>query len=164
MQQVDRYQLSNRVTLFDRPKAPNFISLLVGMLAFVLFTPGCAGIPITYYDATTYAQLTSLKAETILLVESFDTKSIRENSDKIEKTTLNFRKAYEYELGKGKPNSDTTKQFKIVMTLFDNDVQDYRDEGPNGLGRRYFREASVVLGQAFDIAIATENLKNKDKQ
>ncbi len=164
MQQVDRYQVSNRKAYSDRSKATNFKSLVVGVLIFVLFTTGCAGFPITYYDVTTYTQLTSLKAETILLVESFDTKSIRENSDKIEKTTLNLRKAYEYEIGKGKPNSDTTKQFKIVMTLFDNDVQDYRGEGPNGLGRRYFREASVVLGQAFDIAIATENMKNKDKQ
>ena len=36
--------------------------------------------------------------------------------------------------------------------------------GPGTLGPKYFQEAARVLGQAFDIAIATENLKNKDKR
>ena len=124
----------------------------------------CSGIPITYYDATTYTQLTSLKAEITTLVESFDTKPYPENESKIDTTTLNFKKAYEYEKGKGEPNSDTTKQFEQIYGLYIDDVKEYKEEGPGTLGPKYFQEAAVVLGQAFDIAIATENSKNRDKR
>ncbi len=139
-------------------------SLFASIILILLTLSGCSGIPISYYDATTYTHLTSLKAETTLLVESFDTKPANDNEDGINQTTLNLRKAYEYEYGKGNPNSDTSKQFKIIMDLFSNDVKDYREDGPGALGVKYFSEASVVLGQAFDIAIATENSKNKDKR
>ncbi len=124
----------------------------------------CIGVPISYYDATTYIQLTSLKAETTTLVESFDSKPYAENQAKVEATTLSLKKAYEYEKGKGEPNSDTTKQFTTITGLFMDDVKEYKEHGPGSLGPKYFQEASVVLGQAFDIAIATENLKNKDKR
>lgn len=139
-------------------------SLFIISILLFLTLQGCSGIPISYYDATTYTQLTALKAETTTLVESFDTKPVSDNEGNIEKTKLDLRKAYEYEAGKGKPNSDTTKQFKKIIGLFEEDVKDYRENGPKELGDKYFREASVVLGQAFDIAIATENQKNKDKR
>jgi len=130
----------------------------------LLFLTACSGIPISYYDATTYQQLTSLKAETTTLVESFDKKPYSENESKIEATTLNLKKAYEYEKGKGEPNSDTAKQFDKILGLYNDDVAEYKEDGPGKLGPKYFSEAAVVLGQAFDIAIATENLKNKDKR
>jgi len=139
-------------------------SFLIGTILLLLTLLGCSGIPISYYDVTTYTQLTALKAETTLLVESFDTKSVNDNQGAIDKITLNLRKAYEYELGKGEPNSDTIKQLKKIQGLFEDDVKDYKENTPLVLGEKYFREASVVLGQAFDIAIATENLKNKDKR
>lgn len=135
------------------------------IVPLLLLTLGaCSGIPISYYDATTYTHLTSLKAETTTLVESFDTKPLTENQTKIESTTLNLKKAYEYEKGKGNPNSDTTKQFSKIVGLFMEDVKDYKENGPAELGPKYFQQAATVLGQAFDIAISTENLKNKDKQ
>jgi len=138
--------------------------LFFSLMLLILTIQGCSGIPISYYDATTYTQLTALKAETTLLVESFDTKPVSDNEEKIEKTTLSLRKAFEYERGKGNPNSDTTKQFIKIIGLFNDDVKDYQENGPKALGDKYFREAAVVLGQAFDIAIATENLKNRDKR
>jgi hypothetical protein len=137
-----------------------YITSTIFLLGFI----ACAGVPISYYDATTYTQLTSLKAEVTTLVESFDTKPYEENQIKIEETTLNLRKAYEYEKGKGNPNSDTTKQFDKVNGLFMDDVKDYKENKPGELGVKYFQEAAVILGQAFDIAISTENLKNKDKR
>lgn len=139
-------------------------TLYVASLFFLVNLIACAGIPISYYDATTYTQLTSLKAETTTLVESFDTKAYTENQKKIEETTLNLKKAYEYEKGKGNPNSDTTMQFDKIYNLFMEDVKDYRESKPGELGKKYFQEAAKVLGQAFDIAISTENLKNKDKR
>ncbi len=130
----------------------------------LLFLTACSGLPISYYDVTTYKQLTSLKAEATTLVESFDRKPYSENESKIEATTLNFKKAYEYEKGKGEPNSDTAKQFDKILGLYNDDVAEYKEDGLRKLGPKYFSEAAVALGQAFDIAIATENLKNKDKQ
>jgi hypothetical protein len=141
----------------------SILTLFWSLLALLVVT-GCSGIPISYYDATTYTQLTSLKAETTLLVESFDHKPVAENQQKIDATTLNLKKAYEYEKGKGKPNSDTSKQFDKINDLFLEIVSEYKEDGPGALGIKYFQEAAVTLGQAFDIAIATENLKNKDKQ
>jgi hypothetical protein len=137
---------------------------LASILAVLLMLCACAGIPVTYHDATTYTHLTDLKVETTLLVESFDSRKVKENEEKIGAVRMSFKKAYEYERGKGDANSDTIKQFAKIMQLFEEDITTYRENGPGGLGKNYFREASVVLGQAFDIAIATENEKNKDKR
>jgi len=123
---------------------------------------GCA-VPITYHDVSTYKNLTDLKAEAVMLVETFDIKPYTANEAAIADITLKFRKAYEYEKGKGKPSSDTMRQFDEIWKLLNEDISDYRENGNATLGPKYFREAAVVLGQAFDIAIATENLKNKDK-
>jgi len=135
---------------------------VVCMLLTGAWLTGCA-IPITYHDAATYKNLTDLKAETVMLVETFDTKPFAANEAAIADITLKFRKAYEYEKGKGKPNSDTMRQFDELWKLLNADITDYRENGNSTLGPKYFREAAVVFGQAFDIAIATENLKNRDK-
>lgn len=141
-----------------------FFRYLIWVFFAVFTVQGCVSIPISYYDATTYTQLTSLKAEITTLVESFDTKKTADNELKIEKTSLDFRKAYEYEKGKGEPNNDTTKQFEKIRSLYEQDVNDYKNTKHGELGPKYFSESAVVLGQAFDIAIATENIKNKDKR
>lgn len=140
-----------------------FLYALHGLLLAVVLA-GCQSVPISYYDATTYTHLTSLKAETTALIETFDKKSFAQNESKIEGTTLNLRKAHEYEKGKGTPNSDTAQQFEKVAKLYDDTINEYKDNGPEKLGPKYFQEAARVLGQAFDIAIATENVKNKDKR
>jgi hypothetical protein len=139
-----------------------FFILAACMLVTSTWLTGCA-IPITYHDAATYKNLTDLKAEVVMLVETFDAKPFAGNEAAIVDITLKFRKAYEYEKGKGKPNSDTMRQFDEIWKLMNGDITDYRENGNATLGPKYFREAAVVLGQAFDIAIATENLKNKDK-
>lgn len=133
------------------------ISLVVGSVA------ACT-VPISYYDATTYKNLTDLKAEAAILVASFDSILVSSNKRAMDQLILNFRKAYEYEKGKGRPNSDTMRQFNKIQQLILEDIADYRESGPGGLGPKYFNEAAIVLGQAFDIVIATENLKNRDKQ
>ena len=56
------------------------------------------GFP-TYYDATTYKNLTDLKTEVIMLYDSFSKEKI--DSIKIDKITLKFAQIYEYEKGKG---------------------------------------------------------------
>ena len=142
---------------------PRYLFILVAsMLITSICLTSCA-IPIIYHDAATYKNLTDLKAEAVILVETFDTKPFSANEAAVADITLKFRKAYEYEKGKGIVNNDTLKQFDEIWKLLNGDIADYRENGNATLGQKYFREAAVVLGQAFDIAIATENLKNKDK-
>ena len=149
--------------LHFRNSFPRFIFALVACVLLTgTFLTSCS-IPITYHDATTYKNLTDLKAEAVMLVETFDTKPFAANEAAIADITLKFRKAYEYEKGKGKPNSDTMEQFDEIGKLLNADITDYRENGNATLGPKYFQEAARVLGQAFDIVIATENLKNKDK-
>lgn len=154
---ISIYPENTVVRRWRRFLAGAVVSLFVGLVA------ACT-VPISYYDATTYKNLTDLKAEAALLVASFDSKPVAGNERAIGELMLNFRKAYEYEKGKGKPNSDTMRQFDKVQQLLLEDVVDYREKGPGGLGPKYFSEAATVLGQAFDIVIATENVKNRDKQ
>jgi len=134
------------------------------MLVVWIALLGACTIPVAYYDATTYRNLTEHKAEMMTLVESFDALAYSRNEARIDQMRLAFRKAYEYELGKGKPNSDTVKQFAVIKKLFEQTVSEYRETRPGELGRKYFQESAVVIGQAFDIAIATENEKNIDKR
>jgi hypothetical protein len=136
--------------------------LVTGMLLTSTFLTSCA-IPLTYHDTTTYKNLTDLKAETMMLFETFDTKPYTSNEAALVDLALKFRKAYEYEKGKGVANSKTMQQFDELQKLLNADVADYRESRRAKLGPNYFQQAAVVLGQAFDIAIATENLKNKDK-
>ncbi len=133
------------------------------LLAWVWLLTACT-IPIAYYDATTYKNLTDLKAEAMTLIESFDTVPFKRNESRVEQLQLSFRKAYEYELGKGAPNSDTAKQFTKLKKLIDDAIRDYRDSQPGELGAKYFEQAAGQLGQAFDIAIRTENEKNANKR
>lgn len=133
---------------------------LFTLLVLALAAPSCSDVPLSYYDPASYEQLTGLKAEATLLVESFDRKPVAENEPRIDATTLRFRQVYEYEKGKGPTNAETAEQVEKITRLFTDDVQEYRDAGPGALGPRYFREAAIVLGQAFDVAIRTENLKN----
>lgn len=124
---------------------------------------GCS-IPISYYDVTTYRNLTELKAEAATLVETFDSVPPAENEDEIAALLLELRKAFEYEKGKGAANSDTMLQLEKIRGLIADDIREYRESGPDVLGAAFFDEAAKVLEQAFDIAIATESAKNRDKQ
>lgn len=145
-------------------RVSGWLTQFLGGIYLAVLLAGCSSIAISYYDATTYAQLTSLKAETATLIETFDSKPFAQSESKIEATSLALRKAYEYEKGKGSPNSDTAMQFTKITKLYSDTITEYKENGPGKLGKKYFQEAAVVLGQAFDIVIATENLKNKDKR
>ena len=141
----------------------DFVFMLVaGMLLTSMLLTSCA-IPLTYHDTTTYKNLTDLKAETMMLFETFDTKPYSRNEAALVDLALKFRKAYEYEKGKGIANSKTMQRFDELQKLLNADVADYREKRKTKLSPNYFQQAAVVLGQAFDIAIAMENLKNKDK-
>ena len=141
------------------------LARLVGSAALALVAAACS-VPISYYDSTTYKNLTDLKVETTTLIASFDTKAVSENEAKIADVSMKLQKAYEYEKGKGNANSGTMIQLEKIKGLFESDLELYRkpQKDKDDLGRKFFSEAARLLAQAFDIVISTENLKNKDKQ
>lgn len=132
---------------------------LLTLVAFI--ASACVTVP--YYDNNTYKSLTSLKAESMTLVESFSKTPANKNLAKIDRLLLNYRKAYEYEKGKGKANKDTLKQFSKIKELLEDIIKVYRSPDGNKMGEKFYHEASVQLGQAHDIAIQTEASKNKGK-
>lgn len=140
-----------------QPRRGAFLALLALTLGPAA---ACADVPLARFDPNTYVALTRLKAETTLLVATFDTREPAAAEPRIEAATLHFHQAYEYEVGKGTSNADTAEQFALLLRLFQTTVEEYQGNGPGALGSNYFREAARVLGQAFDAAIATENAKN----
>lgn len=80
-------------------------SFYIAAVFLLLNLTACVSVPLSYFDIATYANLTGLKAEMTLLVESFDHRSYEDNEGRIEDAVLNFRKAYEFEKGKGADNS-----------------------------------------------------------
>jgi hypothetical protein len=64
--------------------------LVACMLLTNTWLTSCS-IPITYHDAATYKNLTDLKAEAVMLVETFDTKPFAANETPIADITLKFR-------------------------------------------------------------------------
>ena len=149
-----------------QPRATRALSMpsyqrWIGLLWLMLLLQSCLSLSVSRYDGITYTNLTRLKAETTLLVKSFDQKPVAQNLSTIKETQLNLQIAYEYEAGKGDENSDTVKQFNKIIDLFGQDISDYQEGGPGAFGKRYFNETAKILGQAFDIVIATENTKNQ---
>jgi hypothetical protein len=139
-----------------------FSSLAISfLLCLALAQSSCAsflGFP-SYYDATTYKSLTDLKAETLFLYETFATDSVEEA--KIMQVRLKLAQAYEYEKGKGANNKETREQVEIIQQMFGRHVSDRMNKGK--WTSVHLANQKTNLAEAFDIAIATERLKNKNE-
>ena len=134
--------------------------------ALLLLLAACT-IPITYHDPVTYERLCDLKVECLDVVERLAAGGSGSAGDAALATTvhearLGVRKLVAREEGKGADNADTTKQVKLLQSLFEDDLEEFRKGDVAGrLGPKYAQEARKELAEAFDIAIATEALKNK---
>jgi hypothetical protein len=115
------------------------------------------GFP-TYYDATTYKNLTDLKPEVMMLYDSFSMEKI--DSIKIDKITLKFAQIYEYEKGKGEKNKETYVQIRMIDEMFKRHLKDRIDSG--SWSHTHLENQKENIAEAFDIAIRTESLKNKN--
>jgi len=134
------------------------ISLLL-CLALTQFS--CAsflGFP-SYFDATTYKSLTDLKAETLFLYDTFATDSLDEAE--VTATRLKLAQIYEYEKGKGEQNKETREQVEIIQQMFGRHLGDRAKNGK--WSAVHLVNQKTNLAEAFDIAIATERLKNKNE-
>jgi len=134
------------------------ISLL---LCFALTQSSCAsflGFP-SYYDATTFKSLTDLKAEILFLHDTFATDSLDEAE--IMAIRLKLAQVYEYEKGKGEKNKETREQLEIIQQMFGRHIGDRVKNGK--WSAVHLANQKTNLAEAFDIAISTERLKNKNE-
>ena len=132
----------------------------ISLLLFVWFS-GCTLLQggITYYDSTTYKNLTDLKPEVVMLYESFASENL--DSLWIRSIRLRFAQMYEYEKGKGSTNEPTYRQIGETKTMFERQVKDRLDRGP--WSGTHTKNTIENISEAFDIAIETERLKNKNE-
>lgn len=131
------------------------------ILLLWLILSGCAhqlGF-VTYYDPVTYKNLTDLKPEILTLYDSFAADSL--NSSQIAGLRLKLAQMYEYEYGKGRRNAETSEQIKIIQNLFEKHVDDRMKNGK--WSATHLGNQKQNLAEAFDIAIQTERIKNKNE-
>ena len=124
----------------------------------------CAGCnatfgKITYFDPTTYKNLTDLKPEVLMLYDTLVTDPV--DKGKVSAVRLKLAQAYEYEKGKGDKNKETHEQIIKIRNMFERHVDERIRDGK-------WNEANLSnkkenIGAAFDIAIRTERLKNKNE-
>ena len=135
----------------------HLISICRILLILLLFTR-CASL-ISYYDPTTYKNLTDLKPEVVFLYETFTADSV--DTEGIAEIRLRFAKIYEYEKGKGEKNKETYEQVEDIQNMFERHVNDRLERGP--WVKDHFENVKINMEEAFDIAIQTERLKNKNE-
>ncbi|MCG3115019.1 MAG: hypothetical protein LLH30_05005 [Candidatus Manganitrophus sp. SA1] len=130
-------------------------------LRFLLpfFLIGCAASFLHYYDPTTYKNLTDLKPKVAMLYETFEEEAI--DLEAVRQIRLEMGQAYEYEKGKGEKNRETARQIGLILEMFSRHVQEWKNKGK-------WSEAQIQnrwenMEEAFDIAISTERLKNKNE-
>ncbi len=134
----------------------------VAAIAFVsfLFLPGCSFFsPVSYYDPTTYRNLTDLKVYTAFLYDSFMEDSVDQKDIKYVKIRL--QQTLEYEKGKGKPNVKTTEQIQLIIDEFEDYVANRMDQGKWNQSQR--DNAVNNINKLFDTAISSESKKNKNE-
>lgn len=107
----------------------------------------------------TYKNLTELKPEVVFLYETFTTDSI--NLERIAYVRLRLAQVYEYEKGKGSKNKETYEQIEIIQNMFERHVKDRLEKGK--WTKEHFENVKTNIEEAFDIAIQTERLKNKNE-
>ena len=136
------------------------VSKFANLFFFVLSLMGCAYFGfVTYYDPTTYKNLTDLKPEVTTFYETFTGDSI--DSGRLAAIRLRLAQVYEYKKGKGSKNSETTRQIQILQGMFERHVNERINMGKWTLIQLNNQKQNIA--EAFDIAIETERLKNKNE-
>ncbi|OGW13986.1 MAG: hypothetical protein A3G93_07595 [Nitrospinae bacterium RIFCSPLOWO2_12_FULL_45_22] len=134
--------------------------ILLNHLLLLWFISACAYVGfITYYDPITYKSLTDLKPEVMALYGTFTTDSV--DASQIAATRLKLAQIYEYEKGKGEKNRETYEQIKKIQAMFERHVSDRLTTGR--WTTTHLNNQKQNIAEAFDIAIKTERLKNKNE-
>lgn len=149
----------NRVILY-RNNTQHLRYGLIILLFICIALTNCYNVKFpSYYDHTTYKNLTDLKPQVTRLYDSFASNSV--NQDEIGKISLKLSQMYEYEKGKGEENIETYKQISIIEKMFNRHVKDRLDN--EKWSETHLENKKQLITSAFDIAIETEGLKNKNE-
>ena len=140
------------------PKTHACLALVAILTAFLSGCSSFLGLP-SYYDLTTYKNLTDLKPEVHALYDTFLNDTV--DQARIAAIRLKLAQAYEYENGKGQKNAETTEQLQIIQRMFERHADDRMTSGKWTVA--HLNNEKNNIGEAFDIAISTERLKNKNE-
>jgi hypothetical protein len=144
---------------FNACRSLSKIAVAFLLLSVLLYLSGCAHIGITYYDPTTYKNLTDLKPEVTALYDTFTGDTI--DNDKISAIRMKLAQMYEYEKGKGERNKETYLQINKIQDMFERHVSDRLKDGK--WNSAHANNQKQIISDAFDIAIETEAKKNKNE-
>ncbi len=158
--------LSNHISVstpsFFNPKVSPRKGVGTILLIPIFFLVACAAI--TNNDPTSYKTATDLKAESLLLIEKA-TDPPNLHADEIVSLRLKLRKALEYESGKGKPNTITVTQWRVLNSptgvLIGGFLSTWEKERA-GFNKFFLEEVKENVGKAFDEIIKLENAKVKN--
>ena len=128
-------------------------------LMTVLGLVGCLRFGLTYFDPTTYQNLTEIKPRIDLLYLSFSTDKI--DTTEIQSIRLKISQMYEYERGKGPNNAPTAKQIDLIRGMFDRHSNSRLHNGQ--WSNEMLQNNRENIMKLFDTAIETEWLKNKNR-
>jgi hypothetical protein len=129
------------------------------LLVAAVVLNSCAALQLSYYDPNTFQNLTALKPKVSILYESFTQETI--DNQKVDEIRLELAQVYEYERGKGDSNRETATQVRIIREMFIRHVEDREKRGRWSIA--FMQNARDNIEDAFDIAIKTERLKNKNE-
>lgn len=136
------------------------LSLIISIFIFQISFFSCTSI--SPYDYHSYENATSLKSETISLMER-GTEEYSKHVDSINDLNLKIEIAYEYEKGKPK-NSITTKMWEKLKDpsggLYGDFIKLWREQ--NTLGPDYVQAKKRIVEQSFDEIIKLESKKIKE--
>jgi hypothetical protein len=135
------------------------ISLITFLIFSAMLFPSCSSIAL--YDEKAYEQATSLKVESLALmdkaVEPYGT-----HEPKVDDLKLQLEKSYEY--AKGRPKNDiSVKQWQILLDPERNLLGGFlkRWENESTLSPMFVKEAKGLIADAFDTIIGLESGKIK---
>ena len=143
----------------ERMKIGLYRIFLMSAVAVLLGACSLLNSNISYYDATTYKNLTDLKPRVVFLYDTFGGDSV--DMQEVRSIRLTMAQMLEYERGKGEKNKLTVDQLKILRDMFEDDVQHRVKNGKWSPAQKQNQIDNI--SDAFDTAITTERLKNKNE-
>jgi hypothetical protein len=114
------------------------------------------------YSQTAYEQATSVKAESLALMEKA-TEPYSQHAQEVAALLLAVDKAYEYAKGRPKNEISTEQWAKIKdpnSNLLGGFLKRWKEKGQ--LNSTFVKEAEAQIAQAFDQIIELESGKNKE--
>lgn len=133
-------------------------------LILVVSTLAACSSLIAAYSQTAYEQATSIKAESLVLMNKA-TQPYSQHAQEVEALMLNVDKAYEY--AKGRPKNEiSTEQWAKMRdpnnNLLGGFVKRWKEQGQ--LSPVFVKEAEAQIAKAFDQIIELESGKNKESK